>query len=140
MDESQWDNPGDIYNVYSTNSLENLFSNMNMLGYLKKLGYNNVSEIMVYDKELAKTINSLLDRDNIPMLKEYLRASVLDYSSLYLNTEMFNAYQNYINSISGVNAQITPDAYAVTITQSLWDWSLVKNMLNVIFPPIPKRK
>ena len=91
MDESQWDNPGDIYNVYSANSLENLFSNMNMLGYLKKLGYNNVSEIIVYDKELAKTINSLLDRDNIPMLKEYLRASVLDYSSLYLNTEMFNA-------------------------------------------------
>lgn len=140
MDESQWDNPGDIYNVYSTNSLENLFSNMNMLGYLKKLGYNNVSEIIVYDKELAKTINSLLDRDNIPMLKEYLRASVLDYSSLYLNTEMFNAYQNYINSISGVNAQITPDAYAVTITQSLMGLELGEEYVERYFSSDSKKE
>ena len=115
MDEAQWDNPAEIYNVYTPKELRDLFSGINISGYLASLGYEISDNIVVYDKNLASTINSYLKRSNLKLLKLYLKAAVLDCSALYLNSQMFNAYQNYINTISGVTTKVSSEAYAVKL-------------------------
>ncbi len=119
MNSADWDNPADIYNVYDKHSLSKLFANINIIAYINSLGYTKTDSVVVFDTELAKTINQVLDGTNIRTLKNYLRAALLDYSSLYLSREMFQVYQNYIDGMSGTVSNLTPDAYAVTITQSL---------------------
>ena len=119
MDSADWDNPTDIYNVYDKHTLSNLFSSTNIIDYINSLGYTKIDNVVVFDKGLAKTINLVLGGTSVKTLKNYLRAALLDYSSLYLNSEMFQIYQNYIDSMSGVVSNLTPDTYAVTITQSL---------------------
>mgnify|MGYP002647226871 CR=1 FL=1 len=119
MDSEDWDNPIDIYNVYDKQKLKELFGSVNILEYIRSLGYNKTDSVVVYDTKLARVINRVLGGTSINTLKNYLRAAVLDYSALYLNSETFAIYQNYIDSMSGMTSNLTPDAYAVTITQSL---------------------
>ena len=83
MDEAQWDNPAEIYNVYTPKELRDLFSGINISSYLASLGYEISDNIVVYDKNLASTINSYLKRSNLKLLKLYLKAAVLDCSALY---------------------------------------------------------
>ncbi len=140
MDESRWDDPAEIYNVYSGSKLKNLFSNINFDEYIQELGYSGVDEIIVYDEKLADYINTLITRDNINVLKQYLKAAVLDCSALYLNEEMFDAYQNYINDISGVSTKVSPSAYAVTITQSIMGLELGEAYVERYFSADSKKE
>lgn len=140
MDDSFWDKPELIYNVYSEGDLRSLFYNFNITKYIKSLGYENTGSVIVYDKELAKVINSVFVRDNINTLKQYLKAAVLDYSALYLNSEMYTAYQNYINEISGTDSKIPSSAYAVTITQSILGMELGEEYIERYFSPDSKRE
>lgn len=119
MDSSDWDNPSEIYNVYDLRGLSELFSSINISDYLRKLGYKKIDNIVIYDKGLAHTINRVLAGESVNTLKNYLRAALLDYSALYLNSEMFGIYQAYIDGMSGMSSDLTPDAYAVTITQAM---------------------
>ncbi len=116
---ADWDNLSDIYNVYDEHSLSKLFSNTDIIDYIKLLGYTEIDSVVVFDIKLAEVINQTLSTTSIRTLRNYLKAALLDYSSLYLNSEMFHVYQNYIDSMSGMDSNLTPDKYAVTITQSL---------------------
>lgn len=140
MEETQWDKPDAIYNVYNKNQLGNLFYNFNMKTYLSKLGYTDFDNFIVYDENLAKTINSYLTIDNLSLIKNYLKASVLDFSSIYLNTDTFNIYQEYIDSMSGVDSHLTPDTYAVTIAQSMLGLELGEEYVERYFPADSKRE
>lgn len=140
MDEAQWDNPAEIYNVYTPKELRDLFSGINISSYLASLGYEISDNIVVYDKNLASTINSYLKRSNLKLLKLYLKAAVLDCSALYLNSQMFNAYQNYINTISGVTTKVSSGAYAVKITQSIMGMEIGEEYIERYFSPASKKE
>ncbi len=140
MDDSLWDKPEIIYNVCSEKELKDLFSNINIKNYIKYLGYDSADNVIVFDKELAKAINSELKSRNLDALKQYLKAALLDCSALYLNARMFEAYRNYINAISGTNSAVSPSAYAVTITQSLMGLELGEKYIERYFSADSKKE
>ncbi len=140
MDESMWNEPELIYNVYSADELKTLFSNIGIERYIKNLGYDSADDVVIYDKELARAINSELRPQNVRMIKQYLKAAVLDSSAMYLNSEMFNAYQGYINAIGGTDSKIAPSAYAVTITQSLTGMELGEEYVERYFSSDSKKE
>ena len=73
------------YNVYTINALEKVFTNIDINRFIKKLGFNKAETMLVYDLALAQKVNSLFTPDNFTIIKDYLRASVMDGSSMYLN-------------------------------------------------------
>lgn len=119
IEREEWDNLADIYNVYENDKACELFSSIDFEKYLSSLGYTNPERIVVFDEHLAEVINRVLSDTSLKTLKNYLKAALLDYSSLYLNSDTFKAYQTYIDGMSGTKSDLTPDAYAVTITQSI---------------------
>lgn len=140
MNDTEWANPDSINNIYNSAQLSSLFYNFNIKSYLNELGYSEFDTFIVYDEKLAQTINSYLTVDNLALIKNYLKASVLDFSSIYLNTETFDIYQRYIDNMSGVSSDLTPDTYAITITQSLLGLELGEEYVERYFSPDSKRE
>lgn len=140
MNKADWDNPIDIYNVYDKQALKELFSGVNILGYIRSLGFTDFDSVVVYDTNLAYVINRVLSGVSVNTLKNYLSAALLDYSALYLDSRMFSIYQNYIDGISGMESKLTPDAYAVTITQSLLPLEIGEEYIARYFPADSKKE
>ena len=140
MDEALWNEPEMIYNVYSADELKDLFSNIGIVKYIKNLGYDSAEDVVIYDRGLARAINHELRPQNVKIIKQYLKAAVLDSSAMYLNSELFDAYRNYINAIGGTDSKIAPSAYAVTITQSLTGMELGEEYVERYFSAESKKE
>lgn len=140
MDSEEWDNAASIYNVYDKNSLAELINNIDIENYIYQLGYTKFDSIVIFDKKLAETLNTVVKETDIKTLKNYLKAALLDYSSLYLDSNMFNAYQSYIDGMSGTESNLTPDAYAVTITQALLAMEIGEEYVSRYFSAESKKQ
>lgn len=92
--------------------------------YFDLLGFSKAKEIIIYDKNLVNTVGMLLNEENLEKIKAYLSASVLDASALYLTTDMFNAYSECGNKLSGTESSEIPSDYAAAITEELLGWEL----------------
>ena len=119
LSSTDWDNMEQLYNKQSLRNFNKIFSSMDTYDYLRDMGYEHAKYIVVMDEGLARFINKFLTKDNIPLLKNYLKASLLDQCAFYLNTDMYNARQDYTNKLNGTNSRIDASAYAISITQSL---------------------
>ena len=116
--------------VCNLSELGKIFKNTNIINYLDKLGYNNAKSVLVYDKLYTRTADSLMTENNLPRLKAYLKAMILDTSALYLTPEIFDAYQSFR---LGDSTAIASD-YAVSITESLAGWEIGSLYIDMYFP------
>lgn len=118
--------------------LKALYPNIDIKKYLTCFGYENAKSFMVYDKDLAKMVNSILKAENLPTIKKYLKASVLDASAPYLTSETFGLYADFQDELSGVSSDLIPSDYAVYIVQELLGWELGKMYIDIYFPETAK--
>lgn len=114
------------YTILEGESLKNTFSKLNFNQYTKELGFTDVKKIACYDLSLAEKINTLIQNTDLSLLKDYLRASVLDGSSLYLNTDAFDIWQNYQNTLTGTEDQSSLANFAVQFIEELLRWDLAE--------------
>jgi putative endopeptidase len=63
--------PTVIYNVYTEESLQQLYTNIDVSKMLKTLRVDGQDKYIVMDVEQAKKINSLLVEENLQALKDY---------------------------------------------------------------------
>ncbi len=112
------------YSILDQGSIKNTFSDTDINYYIKELGFSNVNKIACYDLSLAQKVNQLLQENDLSLLKDYLRTSVLDGSSLYLNTDTFEIWQNFQNTLMGTQIQASPADYAVQFIEELLRWDL----------------
>ncbi len=134
-------NTGDIsktVRLYKASEFKGLYSNIDTRKYLSCFGYEGAESVMVYDSVLAEKVNSVLKAENLPTIKQYLRASVLDASSLYLTTEAFDAYVGYQDALSGKTSDLIPSDYAVHIVNEILGWELGKLYVDMYFPETAK--
>lgn len=112
------------YCVYSMEEAGQIFSHCGMMPYLHELGLDNAKELVIYDLPLAKKVNEICTEENLELLKDYLRASVMDGAALYLNTESFLIWRGYQDALNGTESQASPGDYAVQFVEELLGWDL----------------
>ncbi|MEG2670030.1 MAG: S-layer homology domain-containing protein, partial [Oscillospiraceae bacterium] len=119
LSSGDWNNMELLHNPYTRRDFGRLFNNIDTYKYLDELGYSSAKSVVVMDTELAKFINKYLTKENIELLKSYLRVSLLDQSSFYLNTDMYKIREEYVNFVNGTNSKVPPEGYAISIAQSM---------------------
>ncbi len=126
------------YHILQGDSLTKLFGNFNFPHYLAELGFDNDVSVACYDISLAQTINTLICEDNLSLIKDYLRASVMDSSSLYLDTTAYEIWQDYQNSLYGTQLQAVPSDYAIQFIEELLPWDLANLYVEKYASPSAK--
>ncbi len=117
-----------------------LFSSIDVKKYLTALGFGGLEKMMLCSREMAEAVNGLLTDKNLPALKSYLKASVLDMSALYLNYEMFEVYQDFQNKLSGGSSKLIPSDYAILIVQELLGWEIGRMYIETYFSEETKKE
>lgn len=112
------------YSILDEDAIKSTFSHTDIHHYIRELGFSDVKKIACYDLPLAQKIDQLLSETDLSLLKDYLRASVLDGSSLYLNTDAFEIWQSYQNTLSGTRMQASPADFAVQFIEEFLRWDL----------------
>lgn len=116
----------DYYHIFDKNALKRIFANIDVSAFLKELGFSENSELVVYDLRLAKKADSLFVPENLELIKDYLRASVMDGSATYLNTEAFMIWRDYQDELNGTMSQALTSDYAISIVDELLGWDMAK--------------
>ncbi len=116
----------DHYQLSSVKDLNNIFTNLDIRVFLDSFGFAKVENLAVYDVNLAKAVNEIFTQDNLALLKDYLRASVMDASALSLNTDAFLIWRTYQDTLNGTHSQALPADYAVQNVEELLGWDLAK--------------
>ncbi len=114
------------YQCFSVKDLGKIFTNLNIRLFLDSFGFAKVENLAVYDLNLAKTVDELFTQDNVSLFKDYLRASVMDASSLSLNTDAFLIWRTYQDTLNGTQSQTLPSDYAIQNVEELLGWDLAK--------------
>ncbi len=112
------------YHILDESGIKKIFPSLNLLSYVKTLGFPDTKSLAFYDITLAQKINQVFETEDLELLKDYLRASVMDGSSLYLDSAAFAIWQKYQNTLSGTVTHASPADYAVQFVEEFLPWDL----------------
>lgn len=126
MTSEERNNVEENYKVYSNDIWKKVFNKIDIGKYLKYLGFASVDEILIYDLPLAETVNGLFTGNNLELIKDYMRASVMDGSAMYLNTDAFFIWRDYQDELSGIESSVMPGDFAISNVEELLGWDLAK--------------
>ncbi len=114
------------YKLLNEKEIKATFSNLDLSLFVKELGFSNIPSLAVYDLALAQKIDTLFQKENLELIKDYLRVSIMDGSALYLNTDAFSLWQEYQNCLTGTQTYSSPSDFAVQFVEELLPWDLAK--------------
>lgn len=112
------------YHVYDRLERKHLFGKFDLNGYMEQIGFPVDTEVLVYDLPLAEQVDALWEKENLELFKDYLRASVMDGSAVYLNTDAFLVWREYQDALNGVESGVLPSDYAVSMVEELLGWDI----------------
>lgn len=113
------DAPEKIYNVYSSEDLERLFSNIETEKMLQAFHVDGQEVYIVAQEELTKKINEYLTEENLPLLKNYSLFCLVQDFSPYLTPEIRDNSLDWVNRQKGIAEKETEEKQASKMTQSL---------------------
>ena len=112
------------YHVYDRETRKKVLQHFDSNAYMKHLGFSAEEALLVYDLNLAKEVDTLWKKENLELLKDYLRASVMDGAAVYLNTDAFLVWRGYQDALNGVESGVLPSDYAMSMVEELLSWEL----------------
>lgn len=112
-------NPENIYNLYTTEQLAEVYTNVDMKSVLAKMGVDGRGSFIVTDVEQIKKINEYLTEDNLPLLKNYSIYCLMNDFSRYLMPEAEQAKLEYNQVISGAAELRSDEKRAYDLTNEL---------------------
>ena len=116
---SQQNDPGIIYNPYTSDQLKELFPDEAMEGFLKAAGLLYSDHFVVTDVEQMKKINGYLKEDNLPLLKNYAVFCLLNDFAGYLTPEIRDNRMEWNKIQNGIKENKTDDKLASEMTQDM---------------------
>ncbi len=120
--------------ICDMNKLNTIFKNIKIEKYLTDHAFDDVKNTAVYSIPYALAADELFVREHLDKIKAYLKASVLDFSSMYMTTETFEAYLDFQNSLTGSSADLIPTDMALGIVEELLGWELGAMYIDLYFP------
>ena len=91
------------YNKMSVDKLNELANNLQWPTYLKKIGANQINDVIVGQPEFYSALNHELSSTPLDVWKNYLRFHLLRASAPYLDTLTFNNYFEYRKTLTGAS-------------------------------------
>jgi putative endopeptidase len=113
--------PDNTYNIFTPESLSELYSHVDVPQMLENLGISGSSQYNVVDVEQAKKVNSLLVEENLPVLKDYATFVLIDSYVEYLSTAYEKLEHELSNNLYGTESK-TDDKYWKEEVESLLEW------------------
>jgi putative endopeptidase len=114
--------PSLTYNVYTLDTLEQLYSNVDVPKMLDTIGVSGQDKYIVMDVEQAKKINSLLVEDNLQALKDYSTFVLLNDIAQYSTSGYAKLWDNMKNSLYGITESWGDEKTWKDLTQDLLPW------------------
>lgn len=119
--------PGLTYNVYTSEQLQHLYTNVNVEKMLKTLRIDGRDKYIVMDVEQAKKINSLLVEENLQALKDYSTFVMLKDVAEYSTEAYAKLDEEMQNSLYGIAQSWGDEKTWMNLTQDLlpWDFGMI---------------
>jgi putative endopeptidase len=114
--------PTVIYNVYTEESLQQLYTNIDVSKMLKTLKVDGQDKYIVMDVEQAKKINSLLVEENLQALKDYSTFVMLNDTAQYGDAAYAKLWDDMKNSLYGITQSWGDEKTWKDLTQDLLPW------------------
>ncbi len=122
LDAEDYYDPEIIYNPYTAEELDDLYSNIDMNAFLETAGFDGWDTYLVSSVELSKAVNESLTEENLDLLKAYSIYCLVANFCTYLSAEASEAYNNFISASSGIQEQETDEQQAAESTQGQFPW------------------
>ncbi len=110
------------YNPYTTEELDELYSNIDINAFLASAGYDGWDTYIVNNVDLTKAVNDVLTEDNLDFLKAYSIYNLMIAFSGYLSSELDQAATNFGKAFSGIQEEESDEKQAAENTQSMFPW------------------
>ncbi len=108
-----------LYNVYSAEELDQLFSNMPVRDIFKGLGYRVDGPFNVNIAEMLKYYNSVYTEDNLEAMKNWITAHTAYEMMAYFDRESYEKKENVMNANVGVDTLPPDREYALNTIYGL---------------------
>ncbi len=122
LNTEQLYDPSVVYNVYTAEELQQLYSNVDVEQMLKTLRIDGQDQYVVMDVEQAKKINALLVEENLQALKDYSTFVMLNDTAKYGNEAFFRLYEKMENALYGITESWGDEKNWMQLTQELLPW------------------
>lgn len=114
--------PSVTYNVYTEESLQELYSNIDVSKMLETLGIDGQDKYIVMDVGQAQKVNSLLTESNLAALKDYSTFAMLNDTAQYTSAAYAKLYDDMKNSLYGITESWGDEKTWKDLTQDLLPW------------------
>jgi putative endopeptidase len=121
LNEEDYDNPENTYNIFTVESLSELYSNVDVPQMLENLGISGSNRYNVIEVEQAKKVNSLLVEENLPVLKDYATFVLIKFYARYMGTAYENLRHELSSNLYGTELK-SDDKYWREEVESLLGW------------------
>jgi putative endopeptidase len=114
--------PTYTYNVYTVDTLQELYSNVDVPKMLETLGVSGQDKYIVMDVEQAKKVNSLLVEENLQALKDYSTFVMLNDTAQYGPANYAKLWDNMKNTLYGITESWGDEKTWKDLTEDLLPW------------------
>ena len=122
----QYQDPALIYNVYTEQKLQELYSNVDVRKLLELLRIDGQDRYIVIDVGQAEKINSLLVEENLQALKDYSTFALLNDVAEYGSAAYVKLYTDMQNALYGITESWDDEVVWMNLTQELLPWDFGK--------------
>ncbi|MSS63918.1 M13 family metallopeptidase [Velocimicrobium porci] len=140
LDAEESGNPSVIYNPLTKEELKNIFTNIDILGYLTDSGLDNYQNYIAVNPAVLKTVNQYLKEGNLSLLKKYSAFILVSNYSGYLTKEIQDDNQNFVQILNGTKEKPSEEKTWSRITQELVPMEFGKIYVEKNFSAKDKKK
>ncbi len=141
MDKVESRDPRKIYNPRSIKQLSILSKNINWIQYFKNMGIDNLKSLIIDDLDYIKSLDKILENNQVDHLKDYVLWCLIDASASILTTEMDRAnWDFYSKTLRGAKKQEPFDQSSMRVVNSYLPEPLGKLYVAKKFPPKAKKQ
>lgn len=134
-------NPLLSYNPMPKSNLKKLVPAMDWEAYFTTIGVRDFDTIIVSQPDYLKALQPMITQKNMPVIKDYLKWTIINQSSDVLSTELENAnWDFYSKTMSGAVDQKPADERALAMVNGTVGEALGKLYVEQKFPKEAKDK
>ncbi len=121
------------YNVYTVEELDDLFSNVDIAGFLKTSELDKQDYQIVNQPELCAKINEVLIDDDLDFLKAYESCMIMFPLRNFMDVPFNEAWLAFRSELYGLNGVTEPESYVREVLQTVFETELGKMYVETYF-------